>query len=112
VAAQPGPGAATPVDVPVSAGLAPILGKWINTSPGADGAEQTTEIELKADGTAEVTVDSGVGRVTLNRRFAVEDGNFTLIDGEAKQILGSVVSADKDRVVLKKGEVELAFTRP
>lgn len=71
-----------------------------------------SKINLEADGNASVTLQTGIGSVEVKKPFAVEDGKFKLVDGEEKLEIASVVSADKDRVVLSRGGQELAFVRP
>lgn len=115
---QSGPGEAAPVATDAAAPavrpeLQPLLGLWETETADANGNRSKVTLDLKNDGTATMTVNAGqVGPISLSRKFDVADGNFNLIDKGNKVALGAVVSADKDKVVLKRGENEITFLRP
>ncbi len=115
---QSGPGEAAPVATDAAASavrpeLQPLLGLWETETADANGNRSKVTLDLKNDGTATMTVNAGqVGPISLSRKFEVADGNFNLLDGGNKVALGSVVSANKDKVVLKRGENEITFLRP
>ena len=93
--------------------LQPLLGLWRNVTKRPDGSEQITEIELAANGNAKVTVEAGLlGKQTIEGQFAVKDGNFNVKKGEETITLGKVEKAEKDEVILKRGDLAFNFTRP
>ncbi|QDU38736.1 hypothetical protein Mal4_30660 [Maioricimonas rarisocia] len=117
-------GDAPPVDLPqdapavndasgvaVAPELQPILGLWVNENDD-NSSNVISQINLEADGNASVTLQTGIGAVDVKKPFAVEDGKFKLIDGEEKLEIASVVSADKDKVVLARAGQQLTFVRP
>ena len=70
-------------------------------------------LNLNADGTAEMTVPTGTGgKVTLEREFAIEDGVFKLTSGSSELVLGNVMEAEADKVVLDRGGAKITFLRP
>ncbi|MFG0332793.1 MAG: hypothetical protein ACF8TS_05465 [Maioricimonas sp. JB049] len=98
-------------DVAVAPELQPILGLWVNENDD-NSSNVISQINLEADGNASVTLQTGIGAVDVKKPFAVEDGKFKLIDGEEKLEIASVVSADKDKVVLARAGQQLTFIRP
>ena len=108
---QDAPAVSNASDAAVAPELQPILGLWVNENTD-DSSNVISKINLEADGNASVTLQTGIGSVEVKKPFAVEDGKFKLVDGEEKLEIASVVSADKDRVVLSRGGQELAFVRP
>ncbi|MGH7127675.1 MAG: hypothetical protein ACREIV_03840, partial [Planctomycetaceae bacterium] len=106
------PAAAAPAPA-VNPELLPIMGLWETVTVDETGRENTLRVNLEPTGDATVTVDAaGIGPVTLKRKFAVQDGNFNLIDGQDVLTLGKVVSANKDQVVMERDGAQLTFVRP
>ena len=98
------------------AGYRHYYNSWrYNTGYGyrPDGSDQVTEIQLAANGNAKVTVDADLlGKQTIEGQFAVTDGNFNVKKGEDTITMGKVEKADKDEVILKRGDLAFNFTRP
>lgn len=119
---QPGPAPAqatpalpspAPAATAVPEALTPLLGLWETTKTDANGVETKLELNLESTGDATLGVTTGgIGPVSMKRRFTVENGQFQLVEGDQKLTLGEVLSADKDRVVLKNGGDQIVFTRP
>ena len=100
------------VDSPVPNDLQPLLGLWEAVTRDANGELNRILLDLRADGTAEMQVPSaGGGQVTIEREFAVEEGVFKLT-GETDIILGNVLEAESDKVVLDRSGAEITFLRP
>ena len=78
-----------------------------------NGAQETTQVNLTADGKAEVTVeDNKLGKRSFNGALDISDGNFNVKEGDQNMTLGKIVSANKDLVVLQRGDTTMSFTRP
>ena len=104
--------AAAPTESSVPNELAPLLGLWEAVTQDASGQVNRILLNLNADGSAEMTVPSaGGGQVTIEREFAVEDGVFKL-SGETDLILGNVLEAEADKVVLDRSGAKITFLRP
>ena len=107
------PPPAAAVDGAVPEELRAILGLWESKSTDAEGQVSSIELNLQETGDATLTVQAaGISPVSVTRKFAVNDGLFTLGDGEGKLTLGKVVSADADQVVLDAAAGRLTLTRP
>ncbi len=116
------PPAAPPVDAaraaaatpPLRPELEPLLGLWQTVAIDPNGDQKVTQVNLSPDGTATLTVDSTLGKVSFKRPFAIDDQTKTFqLNGEGDPIvLGKVVSADKDQVVLERDGANVTFTRP
>ncbi len=117
--------AAAPADLPgglpggsaaaeISPELKPLVGLWRSVSTKADGSQEITEVNLKQNGVAEVTIDSTVnGKTSLEGKVAVQDGNLNLLQAGDKSVtLGKVLLAQADKVQLQRGNETLTLTRP
>ncbi|MCA9075498.1 MAG: hypothetical protein KDA93_10725 [Planctomycetaceae bacterium] len=100
------PQADLPVDAPAQSELEPLLGLWVNENDSPD--QPIAKINLVDVETAKVTVNTDLGQTEVTKSFALEDGTVKL-DGEA---IGSVVSADADKVVLNSNGSEITLVRP
>lgn len=95
-----------PAEAPAQSELEPLLGLWINEN---DSPEQPiAKINLVDVETAKVTVNTALGQTEVTKSFALEEGTVKL-GGEA---IGSVVSADADKVVLNSNGSEITLVRP
>lgn len=93
--------------------LQPLLGLWEAVTRDADGQLNRILLDLNEDGTAEMTVPTaGGGQVKIEREFAVEDGVFKLANDNGELVLGNVVEAGADKVVLERGGANITFLRP
>lgn len=93
--------------------IEPLLGLWEAVTMNAEGEVQKLLLDLNPNGDAKLTAPTAAGgQATLQRPFAIEDGLFKLGEGEDEMILGEVLSADADEVVLAREEGEITFTRP
>lgn len=111
------PPAAPPAAVepsPVRPELEPLLGLWQTVTTDPNGEQRVTQVDLDSTGAATVTVDSTLGKVSIKRKFSIDDESklFSLVGEGEPIVLGKVVSADKDQVVLDKDGATLTFTRP
>ena len=100
------PQADLPVDAPAQSELEPLLGLWVNENDSPD--QPIAKINLVDVETAKVTVNTDLGQTEVTKSFALEDGTVKL-DGEA---IGSVVSADANKVVLNSNGSEITLVRP
>lgn len=93
--------------------LEALLGLWEAATRDADGNAQRLLLNLNADGSAELTVPTaGGGETRIERSFQIEDGAFKLVDGASELVLGNLIEADADRVVLERPEGRITLTRP
>lgn len=92
--------------------LQPLIGLWEAATMNANGEVNRILLNLNGDGTAEMTVPSaGCGQVSIEREFAVEEGVFKLT-GETDLILGEVLEAGPEKVVLNRTGSKITFLRP
>lgn len=106
-------GPATSVVSKVPNELQPLLGLWEAVTKTADGQLSRILLNLNADGTAEMTVPTAAGgEVKINREFAVAEGEFKLTDGESELVLGGVLEAGAEKVVLDRNGAKITFLRP
>lgn len=93
--------------------LQPLLGLWEAVPRDASGHVQRILLDLHKDGTAEMTVPTvGGGETKIERDFAVVDGIFKLTNDTGEIVLGSVVEAGAEKVVLDRKGAKLTFLRP
>ena len=100
------PQADLPVDAPAQSELDPLLGLWINENDSPD--QPIAKINLVDTKTAQVTVNTALGQTEVTKSFALEDGTVKL-DGAA---IGTVVSADANKVVLNSNGSDITLVRP
>jgi len=98
----------------ISPELKPLVGLWRSVSTKADGSQEITEVNLKQNGVADVTIDSTInGKTSLTGTAAVQDGNLNLLQAGDKSVtLGKVLVAQADKVQLQRGNETLTLTRP
>ena len=106
VADPAAPQADLPVDAPAQSELDPLLGLWINENDSPD--QPIAKINLVDTKTAQVTVNTALGQTEVTKSFALEDGTVKL-DGAA---IGTVVSADANKVVLNSNGSDITLVRP
>ncbi len=93
--------------------LQPLLGFWEAVTRDAEGNVTRILMNLKPDATAELTVPTANGgQVKIERDFAVDNGVFKLTDGDKELILGNVVEAGAEKVVLGREDGNITFLRP
>ncbi|MCA9023568.1 MAG: hypothetical protein KDA86_00005, partial [Planctomycetaceae bacterium] len=100
------PQADLPVDAPAQSELDPLLGLWVNENDSPD--QPIAKINLVDTKTAQVTVNTALGQTEVTKSFALEDGTVKL-DGAA---IGTVVSADANKVVLNSNGSDITLIRP
>ena len=108
------PVAAPPAESEAPNKLAPLLGLWEAATQDAEGNVTRILLNLNADGSAEMTVPTATGgKVTLERDFAIDaEGTFKLTGGSSELVLGNVVEAGAEKVVLDRGGAKITFLRP
>ena len=93
--------------------LLPLMGLWQAVTKDAEGQTQRVLLNLEATGFATLTIPNADGGDTsINRKFAVENDQLNLIDGENRLTLGRILSADAEKVELVRAEGKITFVRP
>ena len=94
--------------------LQPLLGLWEAATQNADGQVSRILLNLNGDGTADLTVPTAAGgEVKIKRDFAIDDdGIFKLTGGPQDLVLGEVVEAGAEKVVLDRNGAKVTFLRP
>jgi hypothetical protein len=88
-----------------------LVGSWESLTIDENGRELATRLSVDADGTATLSVQLGGKPVTIKGPLALEDGQLMFKSAERTLVVGNVITATKQQLVLERGGVRLVFAR-